>query len=239
MGRYSTPLATKFAHFAGVAAGDLVLDVGSGPGALTTELVRRVGAESVAAVDPSELFVAAVRHRHPGVDVRLAAAEELPFPDAAFSAALAQLVVHFMRDPVAGIREMARVTRPGGTIAASVWDLAGGRSPLSSFWRAATDLDPGAEDESQLPGARAGHLAELFAEAGVSDVEESEISVTVEHVSFDDWWEPFTFGVGPAGQYVQSLDDSRLAALRERARDLLPQLPFALTTVAWAARGRA
>lgn len=238
MGRYSARLSAPFVDFARIDAAQTVLDVGCGPGALTAELVRRLGAEGVSAVDPSEPFVAAARARHPGVDVRLAPAEELPFPDDGFDAALAQLVVHFMSDPVAGIREMARVTRPGGTVAASVWDLAGRRAPLSPFWRAAAELDPGAEDESRFPGARAGHLTELFTEAGLRDVEETEIAATVEHPTFEDWWEPFTFGVGPAGKYTQSLDESQLAALRDRARELLPPAPFTLTGVAWVARGR-
>jgi SAM-dependent methyltransferase len=239
MGRYSAELSASFADFAGVTAGQRVLDVGCGPGALTAELVGRVGAARVAAVDPSEPFVAAARERHPGVDVRQAAAEELPFPGDAFDAALAQLVVHFMSEPVVGLAEMARVTRPGGTVAASVWDLAGARAPLSPFWLAAAELDPGAADESRLPGARAGHLRELFTAAGLGEVEEGELAATVEHASFEEWWEPFTFGVGPAGGYAGSLDEPRLAALRDRARDLLPPAPFTLQVVAWAARGRA
>src|SRR5688572_33134090 len=118
MGRYSVLLAPQLAAFAEIAAGQRVLDVGCGPGALTTELVRLVGATRVTAVDPSEPFVAAVRERHPGVTVEQAAAEQLPFPDDAFDAALAQLVVHFMTDPVAGLQELARVTRTGGVVGA-------------------------------------------------------------------------------------------------------------------------
>ena len=143
MGRYSVPLAPQLADYAGVAAGQRVLDVGSGPGALTTELVARLGADAVSAVDPSEPFVAAAKERHPGVDVRRSAAEQLPFDDREFDAALAQLVVHFMADPVAGLREMARVTRERGVVAACVWDHGGGQGPLSTFWEAARELDPG------------------------------------------------------------------------------------------------
>lgn len=146
IGRYSVPLAPRFAEFAGVAAGQRVLDVGCGPGALTVELVRLLGAEAVRAVDPSENFVAAVRARHPGVQVQRAAAEQLPFDDELFDAALAQLVVHFMADPVVGLREMARVTTAGGVVAGCVWDHAGGQGPLSLFWKAARQLDPGVED---------------------------------------------------------------------------------------------
>ena len=239
MGRYSAPLAPRFADFAGVAAGQRVVDVGCGPGALTAELVRRLGAGAVSAVDPSESFVAAARERQPGVSVQRAAAEELPFGDLAFDAALAQLVVHFMADPVAGLREMARVTRTDGVVAACVWDHGGGRGPLSVFWDAARELDPDVEDESRFAGARQGHLAELFETAGVRDVEESDLSVDVEHPSFEEWWEPFTLGVGPAGVYAARLDPNRQAQLRDRCRQMLPGAPFVVSAHVWAARGRA
>jgi SAM-dependent methyltransferase len=239
MGRYSVPLAPLFADFAGVAAPQRVLDVGCGPGALTSELVARLGADGVAAVDPSESFVAAARERNPGVSVQRAGAEELPFEDRAFVAALAQLVVHFMADPVAGLREMARVTRDGGVVAACVWDHAGGRGPISPFWTAAHELDPDVRDESRLPGAREGHLTELFQDAGLDEIEETALAVDVEHPTFEEWWEPFTLGVGPAGGYATRLDDDRRARLRQRCRELLPEAPFVLTAHAWAARGRA
>jgi SAM-dependent methyltransferase len=237
MGRYSVLLAPQLAALADVAAGQRVLDVGCGPGALTTELVRLVGPSGVTAVDPSESFVAAARERHPGVRVERAGAEALPFPDDAFDAALAQLVVHFLADPVAGLREMARVTRAGGVLAACVWDYAGGTSPLSTFWDAARELDPEVDDESGLPGARAGHLAALFAAAGLRDVEENALEVSIEHPSFEDWWEPFTLGVGPAGAFAAGLDPGRQAELRELCRERIPEPPFVLRASAWAARG--
>ena len=134
MGGWSRPLAPQMADLAGVHPGQRAIDVGCGPGSLTTELAGRLGPAAVAAVDPSPPFVAAARLRHPGVDVREAPAEALPFADDLFDAALAQLVVHFMADPVAGLREMARVTRLGGVVAACVWDFAGGRGPLGPFW---------------------------------------------------------------------------------------------------------
>ena len=240
MGRYSLQLSPQLADFAGVrGGGQRVIDVGCGPGALTAELVRRLGPAAVAAVDPSEPFVAAARARNPGVDVRSASAEQLPFPDDAFDAALAQLVVHFMSDPVAGLAEMGRVTRRDGIVAACVWDHAGGQGPLSLFWRAARELDPEVEDESQLAGAREGHLAELFEAAGLRDIEGTALSASVKHPSFEEWWEPFTGGVGPAGSHVAGLDALRAAELRERCRALLPDAPFALTARAWAARGLA
>ncbi|MFY9580996.1 MAG: class I SAM-dependent methyltransferase [Gaiellaceae bacterium] len=236
MGIYSAQLAPQLADFAGVHSGQKVLDVGCGPGALTGELVARLGPDAVAAVDPSGAFAAAVRERHPGVDVHRSTAEELPFPDASFDAALAQLVVHFMADPVAGLQEMGRVTRRDGVVAACVWDFAGERSPISPFWQAARDVG-NVEDESELAGARAGHLTELCQAAGLHDVEETELAASVTHASFEDWWAPFTQGVGPAGAYAEKLDDEQRAELRERCRQLLPEAPFTLQTFAWAARG--
>ena len=235
MGRFSEPLAGSFAGLAGLSAGQRVLDVGCGPGALTAELARRQGAARVSAVDPSESFVAAVRERLPGVDVRLAAAEQLPFPDGSFGVVLAQLVVHFMADPVAGLREMGRVAGRGGTVAACVWDYAGGRGPLSLFWRAARDLDPAAPDESGLAGVREGHLAELLRQAGLGPVRSGLLTVRSRYASFEDWWEPLTLGIGPAGAYVAALADEDRAALREHCRDLLPDGPIEVTACAWAA----
>ncbi len=239
MGRYSEPLAAQFVSLAGVVQGHRAVDVGCGTGALTAQLVACLGAGAVCAVDPSDSFVAAARSRLPAVDVRRAAAELLPFADDVFDAALAQLVVHFMTDPVAGLREMARVTRRGGVVAACVWDHAGGNSPLSVFWNAVLDLDPLARDESALAGAREGHLAELFAAAGLRDIESTVLTVRVSFATFDEWWEPLTFGVGPAGDYVQALDETRRARLRERCASLLPgQGPFDIAASAWAALGR-
>lgn len=237
MGRYSRLLSPQLADFAGIASGQRALDVGCGPGALTAELVRRLGAEAVSAVDPSAPFVAAVRARHPGVTVLEASAEDLPFEDASFDATVAQLVVHFMSDPAGGLAEMRRVTRPGGVVAACVWDFEGGHAPLSLFWEAARELDPDVEDESERAGAREGHLVELFEAAGVREVEQAVLSVSLEHRSFDEWWEPYTAGVGPAGAYVMRLDPGRRDEVRERCRSRLPAGSFVLTSRAWAARG--
>jgi SAM-dependent methyltransferase len=239
MGRYSVLLASEFVGLADVVAGQRVLDVGCGPGALTSELVRSLGPEAVAAVDPSEPFAIAAQQRHPGVDVRRASAEQLPFQDTEFDATLAQLVVHLMQDPTAGLDEMVRVTRKGGVVAASVWDYAGGRGPVSVLWDAARELDPDIVDESHLAGAREGHLTQMFEAAGLQEIEEAAHSIRVEHSSFEEWWEPMTLGVGPAGSYAAGLDPGRQAELRERCRNKLPTAPFVLTASAWAARGLA
>jgi SAM-dependent methyltransferase len=237
MGRYSAQLSPQLADLAGVGTGQRVLDVGAGSGMLTAELVARLGPEAVSAVDPSESFVSAVRERHPGVDVHLCGAEEMPFADATFDAALAQLVISFMTDPVAGLREMARVTRPGGVIAACMWDLAGGRAPISPFWRAALELDPDAQAERRSVGGREGEIAELFDGIGLAEVSQTTLPSTIEHPTLDDWWQPFGLGVGPAGAYVDSLDAAHRDALRNRCRDLLGDGPFTLHTWVWAARG--
>jgi len=237
MGVHSRQLAPQLVDLARLASGDRALDVGCGPGALTTELVMRLGPGSVAAVDPSESFVAAARARHTGVDVRRASAEALPYTDRAFDAALAQLVVHFMTDPVAGLREMGRVTRREGAVAACVWDHAGERTPVSTFWRAARDLGLGTQDESALAGAREGHLVELFKGSGLRHVEDTVLVARVKYSSFDEWWKPFSFGVGPAGAAYLALTLDQRARLRERCEALLPPAPFELASFAWAARG--
>jgi SAM-dependent methyltransferase len=237
MGRYSEPLAGLFADLADIRRGQRALDVGCGPGALTAELVRRLGGDAVGAVDPSAPFAAAVRERFPEVDVRLAAAEQLPFGDGAFDVTVAQLVVHFMASPVAGLAEMGRVTRPGGMIAACVWDHAEGRGPLAAFWQAVRELDPRAPDESGLAGVREGHLAQLFGQAGLSVTRATALTVQVQHATFDDWWQPFTLGVGRAGAYVAALDGEHQAALRERCRVKLSP-PATISATAWAVTGR-
>jgi SAM-dependent methyltransferase len=239
MGRYSRQLSPQLADLAGIRNGQRVLDVGCGPGALTVELVNRLGPASVAAVDPSASFVAAARERNPGAHIVQASAEDLPFRDRDFDAALAQLVVHFMSDPIAGLVEMARVTRPGGVVASCVWDHAGGRGPLSLFWDAARALNPDVEDESQLAGAREGHLAELYEAAGLHGIEATVLAADLEHASFEEWWEPFTHGVGPAGSYVAGLDPDRQESLRRKCHALLPDAPFVIKARAWAATGLA
>jgi SAM-dependent methyltransferase len=239
MGQYSGPLADQFVDVAALEPGQRALDVGSGPGALTARLVDRLGASGVLAIDPSAPFVEALAERFPEVAVQQAPAEQLPFPDDHVDAALAQLVVQFMTNPVAGLREMARVTRPGGVVAACLWDHGGGKGPLSLFWQAAQDLDPRTDGERGFAGTHAGQLAQLFSAAGLDDPESSVLTVHRSFASFGDWWEPYTFGVGPVGAYVSRLDDEHLSALRAHCEELLPTAPFELAASAWCVRARA
>jgi SAM-dependent methyltransferase len=239
MGRYSEPLAEQFVDWAGVQPGHRVLDVGAGPGALTARLVERVGAANVRALDPSLPFVAALRERCPGIEVLQGPAEAIPVADDAVDAALAQLVVHFMTDPVAGLREMARVTVPGGVVAVSVWDVSGGRAPMSDFLRAVRGRSAGAPEERGQQGTREGELAEIATAAGLQVVGSGELTVAVHCDTFGEWWEPYTLGVGPAGDHVAGLDDAGREALREQCRKVLPTAPFDISATAWCARGHA
>jgi SAM-dependent methyltransferase len=236
MGRWSEPLAGVFLESADVRVTGQVLDVGCGPGVLTAVLVDRYGAPAVAAIDPSPSFVAATLARFPGMDVRQGGAEALPYADDTFDAALAQLVVHFMSNPVAGLRDMGRVTRPGGVIAACVWDHAGGGSPLSLFWAAAHDIDPAAPTEAELPGTKDGQLAAYAEEAGLHDITSSALTVSLRFESYDEWWAPYLLGVGPVGAYVATLGDDHLRAVKERCLRLLPEAPFEQPAVAWHVR---
>jgi len=237
MGRFSEPLAVEFAAMLGLRRGDRALDVGCGTGALTAVLVDALGERSVSAIDPSASFVESIRARFPLVDCRLGAAESLPFETDDFDLSAAQLVVHFMDDPVSGIREMARVTRSGGTVAANVWDYAGGDGVLAPFGEAQRSLDPLLHEGPPRPGTMEGDLARIFERAGLRDVRATVATVTVEFASFDEWWEPFTLGVGPVGEYVNSLTTAGVAALRRACAERLPSGSFQTVASAWVAIG--
>ena len=242
VGRYSTPLAVAFADVAAVEPGTVALDIGCGPGALTAELVRRVGAEAVMAIDPSEPFVAECRRRNAGVDVRLGSAEALPFGDRSFDAALAQLVLHFVAEPSSAAAEMRRVLRPGGIAAACVWDFHDGMRLIRHFWDAALTIDPNAPDEAAtLRFGRDGEIGELFATAGLREVTTGELGVVAAYEDFDDLWAGFVGGPGPAGAFCKSLDAGAQARLRDELRRRLgdPQGAFDLPARAWYATGRA
>jgi SAM-dependent methyltransferase len=235
MGRYADELARELLDELRPHPPERALDVGAGTGALTAQLVDLLGPDAVAAIDPSTAFIAALRERLPGVDAREGSAEALPYPDATFDLVLAQLVVHFMSDPVRGVAEMARVATPGGTVAASTWDFAGGRAPLSLFWRVARELDPDVHDESDEAGARAGDLERIFREAGLRDVRAGELTVRLPYRDADDWWQPYTLGVGPAGAYVAGLDAARRDELRRRCAAELGDGPGVIEATAWVA----
>lgn len=238
MGRYSVPLATGFADAAHVTPGMRVVDVGCGPGSLTAELAGRVGGANVAAIDPTTQFAAACRQRVPGADVRDGVAEELPWDDDTFDAALSCLVIAFMRDADAGVRDMARVTRPGGTVAACMWDLdQGGMTMLHVFESALRSINPGAARGRHV-GAADGEIAARFDDAGLKTVVSGALDVHVDYADFDDFWTPFTFGVGPAGEALTALDADGQSAVREACRAALPASgPFTLPARAWYACG--
>jgi SAM-dependent methyltransferase len=243
IGRYGSELARALVAAAGVRAGDRALDVGCGPGALTGELAARLGAEQVAAVDPSAPFAEACRRRLPGVHVEIATADALPFADGAFDHALAQLVVNFMTDPPAGVREMRRVTRPGGNVSAAVWDYAGEMTVLRRFWDAAVALDVAAADLDEgrcMPFCTRDELGDLWTAAGLAEVRVSPAVVSAGYDGFEDLWEPLEHGVAPSGAYAASLAPERRAALKAELRDRLGvgEAPFRLTARAWLATGQ-
>jgi SAM-dependent methyltransferase len=239
MGRYSAPLALEFAHAAGVARGQHVLDVGCGTGALTVVLAGLVGADLVAAVDPSEPFVEECRKRVPGADVRVGPAEALPFEDGRFDRTLAQLVFHFVGDSAAAVAEMARVTRPGGLVAACVWDFTGGMTMLASYWQAVREIDPKEQGEAVRFGGKPGELAEVWRRAELREVVDSELAVSSHYADFDELWDSFLGGVGPAGAYAASLSGAKREAVRGAFRRRIgsPSGPFDLTARAWYAAG--
>ena len=238
MGRYLPTLVTALTDAADIAPGMRVVDVGCGPGGLTSALAARVGAANVAAIDPAAQFVAACRERNPGADVREGVAESLPWADGEFDAALSSLVVAFMQDPLQGVGEMARVTRSGGTVAACMWDIAGGgMTMLRVFWTAVGQVEPGAQGEQRRTGTTEGDLPELFRRAGLDNVVAGALEARAEYVGFDDFWEPFTLAVGPAGQCLMSLPEEQQAAVRDACRIEVPDRPFSLTARAWYATG--
>lgn len=240
MGRYAVPLAPLFADVAGVTAPQRGLDVGCGTGALTGELVTRLGAEQVAGCDPAPAQLAACRSRFPAVDLREAPAEALPFADDAFDVALAQLVIHFVGDPIRSVGEMTRVVRPGGRVGATVWDFEGGMQMLVQLWEAARSLDADAPSELILrPFGRAGELAALWRDAGLGDVREEVLTVETRYRDFEELWASVLGGVGPAGAYVTSLGEPERAALRDAYLERLgsPDGPFTLSATARAVVG--
>jgi SAM-dependent methyltransferase len=243
VGRYAPQLAEALIDFAALEPGSHALDVGCGPGALTAALAHRLGPERVAAVEPSEPFAAACRARVPGAEVLVAAAESLPFADDSFDAALSQLVVNFMRDAEAGVREMARVTRPGGVVASCVWDYAGEMTLLRAFWDAAQQIAPGcaaaADEGVVMPWCREGELDVLWRRVGLREVRFGSLVVHAAYGDFDELWEPFPSGIAPSGAFAAALDEESRAQLRAAYQRRLGagDEPFELSARAWAVAG--
>jgi SAM-dependent methyltransferase len=243
VGRYGASLAAELIAFARIEPGIRALDVGCGTGALTASLADLLGAENVAGAEPSEPFAEACRARVPGVEVVVAGAEELPFAGGAFDAALSQLVLNFMRDAEAGVREMTRVTRPGGVVASCVWDYAGEMTLLRAFWDAARDVEPeraaAADEGVVMRWCTEDELRGLWEAAGLVGVRTASLTARAVYESFEDLWAPFPSGIAPSGAFAASLGEEGRAALRDAFRRRLGvgDEPFELTARAWAARG--
>ena len=245
VGRYAPSLAVGLIGAVGLDRDDRVLDVGCGPGGLATALAEVVGQQNVSAVDPSQPFVSVCRARLPSADVRVAAAEELPFEDDSFDAAFAQLVVNFMTDPVRGVGEMKRVVGPGGSVAACTWDYREGMTMIRVFWDAAHEIVPAEAAEydegKNMHYATVEELTGLWQAVGLDQVEGGQLSVTVDYEDFDDLWAPLPTGIGPAGAFCASLEPEQQQALRAALSRRLgdPEGPFELSARAWYAVGRA
>ena len=240
VGRYGPALSHAHIATVGIPRGGRALDVGCGPGPLTEALAQVLGPNRVAAVDPSEPFVERCRHRVPGADVRVGAAENLPDFGIAFDAVMSQLVVNFMADAVAGVRAMRATARPGGLVTSCVWDYAGDMTMLRVFWDAALELDSDAPDEGRtMRYCSRDELDELWRQCGLRDVETGELVVQASYDDFEDFWRPFPTGLGPSGAYCASLDPTRRHALREGCLRRLgePQGSFTLAARAWFVRG--
>lgn len=234
MGRWSRRLAPLFVTFAGVTEGDRVLDVGSGTGALSAAAAA-VDSVQVTGIEPSAAFVAYAREH---VDGRFEVGDALalPFSDRAFDRTLSMLVLNFVPDPAAALQQMMRVTRRGGVVAAAVWDYGDGMQMLRTFWNAAVALEPDAapRDERRMPLCTRGSLAQLWRTHGLHDVDEQPLTVDMAFTSFDDYWQPFLSGQGPAGLYTSSLTESARNALESKLR---ADVGLTMRARAWAVRG--
>lgn len=245
MGRWSRRLAEGFVGFVGVGDGETVLDVGSGTGSLSAAILQKTGTTRVIGIDPSREYVAAAARRVGGgrAVFEVGDAQKLRYGDASFDRTLSLLVVNFIPDRDAALREMVRVTRPGGVVSAAVWDYGGGMEMLRIFWDEAVALDPAAEprDERHMPLSRAGALGAFWTKHGLRDVVEMPLEIAQDFASFDDYWRPFLDGQGPAGAYAVGLDEAGRTRLEARLRQRLlggrPDGPIALTARAWAVRG--
>jgi SAM-dependent methyltransferase len=245
MGRWSRFLAPLLLQFAGVRDGDDVLDVGSGTGALAAAVAATAPAGHVVGIDRSEPYVKAARahYQEPRLRFAVGDAQRLPFEAGRFDRTLSLLILNFVPDPGTALTEMIRVTRPGGTIAAAVWDYGQGMEMLRVFWDEAVALVPDAtaKDERQMPLSQHGELATLWRAHRLANVSDIPLTIETRFSSFDDYWAPFLEGQGPAGAYVASLsalDVDRLRLnLRRRLLGDAPDHPIVLQARAWAVRG--
>jgi len=245
MGRWSRIVAPQLVDFTGVPAAGRMLDVGCGTGSLASAIAERKVQAQVLGIDPSKEYVAYASSRNPfpgRVSFQLGDAQQLQFPDASFEASLSLLVFNFIPDPGKALREVRRTTKPGGPIAAAVWDYGAGMRMLRVFWDAAVSTDAKAEklDEKHMPLCRAGELAQLWKQGGLENVREQPLDITMRFESFADYWEAFLLGQGPAGAYARSLDGERLQGLRGEVKRRLSlsgdDMPFVLPARAWSVR---
>jgi SAM-dependent methyltransferase len=243
VGRWSRQVAPRFLSWLGVPHGRRWLDVGCGTGALCAAIVDLCAPASVAGVEPSKGFLETARQNLGSrVAFQAGSATAIPFGDASVDVVVSALVLNFVDDPRAALAEMARVAGAGGTIAAYVWDYAGGMELMRKFWDAAVELDPAAtrlDEGSRFPLCGPAALENLFSGAGLSEVEVAPIDIPTRFASLEDYWQPFLGGQGPAPAYAMSLDDAARTRLRERIRARLPIEPdgsIALAARAWAVR---
>jgi SAM-dependent methyltransferase len=244
VGRWSRPVAREFVAWLAVPAGRYWLDVGCGPGALTSAALTTDPAR-VTGVDRSRVFLAEARSRAGGSRTGFAAgdARALPVPGGRFGVVVSGLCLNFVAEPRQAVAEFARVTAPGGVAAAYVWDYGDGMAMMRHFWDAAAALDPGAaefDEGNRFTVCAPGPLAGLWADAGFAEVGTRAIDVPTVFTGFADFWEPFLGGQGPAPGYVASLSDRQRAGLRESLRSRLPVAAdgsIRLTARAWAVRG--
>jgi len=243
MGRWSVQLAPRFLDEVGMPEPRRVLDLGSGTGNLTRAVAERWPACTVVGVDPSVPFVEAARERTGSLGGRVrfevGGADDVPLDDDSVDAALALLVLPFVPDADRAVAQMRRVTRPGGVLAAAVWDYGRRMQMLRTLWDAAARLDPSVtgQDEGTTPLGRPGGLIDLWQRGGLEDVDGSRVTVSTGFTDFDDYWEPFLRGQGPAGVYVAGLSDSARAALRDEVAAAVGPGPFDLSATAWWVRG--
>jgi ubiquinone/menaquinone biosynthesis C-methylase UbiE len=218
MGRWSRRLAEGFATFAGLAPGEAVLDVGCGTGSLLAHLAGQPERPALTGIDASPLYLAAAKARDPSWILLEADACAIPFSDGTFDRVLSQLVLQFIPDAVRAAREMARVTQPGGTVAAAVWASGSGMVAQRMFLDTAAMLDPAADalraHTFTRPLTRPGELRAVWPSLGLSDVREETVTIMMDYDCFADWWEPIAAGEGTLGRYVTELPEGERARLR-------------------------